>query len=289
MTKELKKEIERIIKELELNCSIENFKNNDDWYYISHSKKLSESFIEKFQNNVYWDYISEYQNLSEKFIKKFQNKVYWDYISCYQHLSEKFIEKFKNNVDWTNISKFQKLSENFIEKFQDKVNWDCISAYQKLSEKFIEKFKNKVAWDCISAYQKLSEKFIEKFKNKINITIQRITHTEPSRKDKIKDMKKYANKFNLKFDGEYLYAYRQHDKRNRGYYNKTISYDKLGRYEDWHCDFNKYDENSFGLGIFPKGNPKGNIEVKVSVKDFGIWIPNTNKCRCKAFEIIDLN
>jgi phage anti-repressor protein len=285
MTKELKKEIKRIIKELELNCSIKKFKDNVDWICISQYQKLSEEFIEKFQDKVDWYDISKYQKLSEEFIEKFKNNVDWICISKYQHLSETFIEKFQNKVDWDYISAYQKLSETFIEKFKNKVNWDYISIYQKLSEELIKKFQDKVDWYGISKYQNLSETFIEKFQNKINITIQTLTHTEPSRKDKIKDIKKYSKKFNLKFDGEYLYAFRKHNKWNRGVWNKNISYDKIGRYEDWHCDFNKHNKNSFGLGIFSKGN----VKVKVSIEDFGIWIPNTNKCRCKAFEIIDLN
>jgi len=88
MNKTLKKEIESLIKGLNLNCS-----------------------IEKFQDKVYWPDISKYQKLSEEFIEKFQDKVYWYWISKYQKLSEQFIEKFQNKVDWSEISQNQKLSE----------------------------------------------------------------------------------------------------------------------------------------------------------------------------------
>ena len=122
MKKELKQEIQKIIKEQNLNCS-----------------------IREFQNKVYWDGISVNQKLSEDFIREFQNKVYWDGISEYQKLSEDFIREFQNKVDWYRISEYQKLSEDFIREFQNKVDWDWISEYQKLSEDFIREFDLKIS------------------------------------------------------------------------------------------------------------------------------------------------
>jgi len=41
-----------------------------DFSFISHNKKLSESFIEKYKDKLHWYYISQYQKLSEPFIEK---------------------------------------------------------------------------------------------------------------------------------------------------------------------------------------------------------------------------
>jgi hypothetical protein len=41
-------EVEKIIKELNLNCTLEEFQNKVDWNYISIYQKLSEDFIKEF-------------------------------------------------------------------------------------------------------------------------------------------------------------------------------------------------------------------------------------------------
>jgi len=276
------------------------------WYLISHYQKLSEKFIEKYENKVSWDLISKYQKLSEKFIEKYENKVNWNYISFNQKLSEKFIEKYENKVNWNLISQYQKLSEKFIEKYENKVYWDYISAYQKLSEKFIEKYENKVNWinisynqklsekfiekyenkvnwNDISINQKLSEKFIEKYKDKINIEIQEKNFKEKTLEEKLKEIKEYAKEHNLEFKNNKLIAYRNHDMHNRGVWNKTISYEKGKYYKDWRCNMNKEEENSFGLGVFPKGNTK----VEVKVEDWGCEVGREDgKARVFGFKVI---
>ena len=230
-----------------------------------------------------WINISAYQKLSEKFIEKYENKVNWNYISFNQKLSEKFIKKFSNKVYWNYISEYQKLTEKFIEKYENKVDWSYISYNQKLSEKFIEKNKDKVDWINISEYQKLSEKFIEKYKDKINIEIQEKNFKEKTLEEKLKEIKEYAKEHNLEFKNNKLIAYRNHDMHNRGVWNKTISYEKGKYYKDWRCNMNKEEENSFGLGVFPKGNTK----VEVKVEDWGCEVGwEDGKARVFGFKVI---
>jgi len=96
------------------------------------------------------------------------------------------------------------------------------------------------------------------------------------------EMIEYAKQHGLEFDGEYLYAYREHDSRGCGVYNKTIFYER-GYYRDWRCDMRRENENSYGLGIFPKGN----VQVRVKVDDLGCVIDrNDGKCRVWGFEIM---
>ena len=209
----IKKEIEKIIKELNLNCTI----------------------------------------------KEFQDKVDWNRISRYQNLSEEFIREFKNRVDWNNISIYQKLSEPFIKEFQDKVSWNRISMYQNLSEPFIREFQDKVD---IKTYNDAHKK-----KNIIQ---------------KRKKVKEYAKKYNLKYNKTYIYAYRNHDKLGRGIIKPT-QYKKNIYYRDWHIDMREDVKNSFGFGVFPKGNTK----VKVKIKDWGCAvIREDGKARVLGFEII---
>ena len=193
------------------------------------------------------------------------------------------LEKFQDKVNWGYISECQNLSEEFIIKFQDKVYWNNISQCQNLSEEFIIKFQSKVYWGYISIYQNLSEEFIEKFKDEVNVNAYRQTHRKTTTKDKIKEIQAYAKKHKLEFDGKYLYAFRNHDKWGRGSFNKTLTYDSGYYYKDWHCDMRKDEENSFGMGIWPKGN----TPVRVKVSDWGLCVGREDgKCRVWGFEVI---
>ena len=202
------------------------------------------------------------------------DKVDWGYISQYQNLSESFIEKHANEVNWDHISHYQKLSEAFIEKHADKVNWDGISYNQNLSEPFIEKHADEVNWRKISAYQKLSEEF----RKRHGLMAQ----------PEIIGYEEYAKQNGLEIRDGYLYAFRDHDKHGRGQFNRTVFYDEAGReYRDWHCDLNPDHQNSYGLGIFPKGNTP--VRVKVP-EDWGTAVKdddNRGKARVWAFEIVD--
>jgi len=246
----------------------EEFQDIVSLYYISANQKLSEKFIREFQDKVNWILISRYQKLSKKFIKEFQDKVNWDYISIYQKLSKKFIIEFQKKVHWNYISGYQKLSEKFIIEFQDKVSWDNISVSQKLSEEFIREFQDKVHWDNISGYQNLSDEFREEFKlGKIKKPIS---------------IEEYAKKHNLEIKDGYLYAFRDHNFNGSGIYRKNIYYEKGKAYKDWHCDLNPDHENSYGLGVFPKGN----TAIKVKVEDWGTGVRGSDKGRVWEFEVL---
>jgi len=263
---------------------IEKWKDKVDWDYISVYQILSEAFIKKWQHKVSLNWISIYQPLSEAFIEKWQDKVNWYYISMYQSLSETFIEKWQDKVDWFWISAYQLLSEAFIEKWKDKVNWYYISMYQSLSETFIEKWQHKVNWDYISEHQILSEAFIEKWKDRLSIKTAKAVNKKISDEEKVEAIKAYAEKWNLKFEDGYLYAFREHDRWGRGAFKKNIFYKKGNTYRDWHCDMREDEKNSFGLGIWPKGN----TAVRVHYKDFGVAVLNDKdgKARVWAFEVL---
>ena len=249
MIDKLKKIIEKII-----------YKNS--WSNICINQKLSEKFIERHFDKLNINDICICQNLSEKFIDKYFDKLDLNLICIYQKLSIKFIEKYFNKLDIEYICINQNLSEKFIEKYFDKLDIYYISRYQNLSVKFVEKYFNKVYWE---AYNEVNRK----------IPYQQ----------KIKEIKEYCKKYNLKFDEENkcFYAYREHDQYGRGIFNKTIFYKKGKYYRDYHLDMRKDKENSFGLGIFPSGNTK----VKVLIEDWGLKIDRDGgKCRVWGFEII---
>jgi len=107
-------------------------------------------------------------------------------------------------------------------------------------------------------------------------------HKKRSKARCIEEMKLYAKEYDLKFDGDYLYAFRNHDRAGRGMFNRTTFYEKGEYYRDWHLDANENDQYSFGLGIFPKGN----APVKVHVDDWGCLVNSSNKCRVWAFIVL---
>jgi len=255
MNNKVTKEIKQLVKKLDFDCSVEEFKNTID-------------------NAEYWNNISCSQTLSEDFIREFKNEVNWCYILTYQTLSEDFIREFKNKVDWDYISKYQtvsKFGEDFIREFKNKINWDYISSSQNLSN--------------------FSKKFMKEFKSEINIKIQKSTCKKKTLIQKKNEVKIYAKKYNLKYDKEYLYAFRNHDENGCGLFNKTIKYKKGKYYKDWRCDMRENADNSFGLGIWPKGNTK----VKIKISDWGVAVNKQDettinktdgKARVMGFEII---
>ena len=220
---------------------------------------------------------------TEEYIRSNPDKVDWYDISIQQKLSENFIREFQNKLDWDCISKYQKLTGDFIIEFQDKVSWIKISYSQKLSESFIREFQNKVNWYFISYNQKLSKEFMKEFEDKVNKEEQLKTHhNELSLQEKQELIQKYCDKYNLKYDDNYLYAYRNHDKNGSGIFNKTIIYEKNKYYRDWRCDLNPEHIISFGYGI----NTRGNTKVKVKIEDIGCWVNYNDKLRVWGFEII---
>ena len=84
MKNSVKKEVEKLIKICNLNCSIEEFKDKVNWYDISASQQLSENFIREFQNKVNWYFISYKQELSLDFIREFKDYLNKDLILKYQ-------------------------------------------------------------------------------------------------------------------------------------------------------------------------------------------------------------
>jgi len=261
---------------------IREFKDSVNWEYISKYQNLSESFIREFKDSVYWERISENQKLSEDFIREFKDSVDWNWISTSQKLSESFIREFKDFVEWGCISRCQKISESFIREFKNSVNWACISKYQNLSESFIREFKDFVNWNWISRCQKISLQFMDEFP-KINKEIQlKRHHNIRTKEEKLQIMKDYATQYNLKFENETLYCFREHDKWNRGAFNKTICYYSKGYYSDWHCDLDVDNGASFGLGAWPEGN----TPISIHVNDFGCVVDNFTKIRCFGFTII---
>ncbi len=105
----------------------------------------------------------------------------------------------------------------------------------------------------------------------------------PNPEEAAKRAKEYAKEHNLKIKGQVLLAFRTHDKFGRGAYKKAFFYQTGRFYRDWHCDPRAEVANSFGFGIWPKGN----TPVAVPIKDFMVAVNrNDGKARVLAFRVI---
>ncbi len=274
MKASVKREVEKIIEDYNILCSPEEFKTY------------------RFVN---WEQISEKSKLSEDFIHEFRHQVKWAVICINQKLSLAFIHEHKEQVNWFAICRWQKLSLTFIRKHKSYVDWVCISEDQNLSESFIWEFKSRLDMFTVFVSRKLSASLVKRLKvmffhNRDYLSAKRYLNRSfklKSDKQKLREVKDYAKKWSLEFDGEYLYAFREHDKEGRGAFNKTIFYDEIGKeYRDWHCDMDKDDTASFGLGIWPKTDSV-NTRIKVHYKDWGCEVSDAcGKGRVMAFTLL---
>ena len=173
--------------------------------------------------------------------------------------------------NWKDLTEYQK---------------DRICSNQKLPLNFIQsvwKDLTELQKDSICSNQQLPSKFILKNLSVEQKALYKKKHAVKSLKQKTLEIKTYAEKHELKFQNGFLYAFREHDQHGRGKWNKTLFYEQGKYYRDWHCDADVSVENSFGLGIFPKGN----TPVKVNVKDWGCEVSRQDwKCRVWGFTVL---
>lgn len=260
------------------------FNTDEYWSNVSKNVKLESYELDRYKERLDWDYISTQQALLPEDLEKFRNYVSWKDISKSQKLSLTQLDKYKFYLDWELISVYQKLSTEHFFCFKDYLclYWHNIIRYQNLNSKDLELFKDKLNWNMVSKYQKLSSEDLEKYKNLININVQKKHHKEKNIDKKKREMVAYAKKYNLRFDGHFLYAFREHDQWGRGVWNKTIIYKRGIYYRDWRVDMDGRNPASFGLGICPKGN----TPVKVSVQDWGMEVFSGVKCRVFGFTVL---
>lgn len=95
MKKSVQEEVKKLIKKLNLSCSIKDFGINVDFASLVVDEKLSEDFILEYITYLDFNLVSMYQKLSENFIRKFQNRVNWAFISQFQKLSLSFMIEFR--------------------------------------------------------------------------------------------------------------------------------------------------------------------------------------------------
>ncbi len=121
MNDKVKKEVERLIKYYNLNCSIEEFKDKfNKWGLLSRYYTLSEDFIREFKDKINWGIISIFQNLSESFMREFQNKINWHYISIFRKSSKNFIKEFKDELELEQMLKRGIITKEFYNHLKNK-------------------------------------------------------------------------------------------------------------------------------------------------------------------------
>jgi len=127
MKESVKKEIEKLTEEYNLDCSIEKFKDKASklmWGHISKYEELSEDFMEEFKDKLDWMCISRFQWITRKFIKKFENLLDMEYLDNYHNWdwegkveNQKFIKK---EPEEPKKKKIKEVKENKITKVKNK-------------------------------------------------------------------------------------------------------------------------------------------------------------------------
>lgn len=149
----LNEEIEKLIKSMFLDCSVEEFGENVvGKYRIEYIPGLSEEFMWEFRDKLGWALLSNWQQMSESFIEKAKDYVNWFYVSKNQKLSEEFIMKNLSKLDIGAIFYHQNISINlmvslkeyFIEnaRVEGKINNMCNSgSYKQIINSKLDKLK----------------------------------------------------------------------------------------------------------------------------------------------------
>jgi len=260
------------------------YHNDINWDFICQHQVLTESFLTDYSANLNWDYVCIYQKLTETFIRNNSSSVNWDHVnwdhvSRYQSLSESFITEFEDDVNWNNISRYQSLSESFMRDNSDKINWIDASFFQQMSESFITEFTSSVDWLNISEGQILTTGYISTNAG-VNESVQlAANHDSRTNEDKQAEMTTYANANGLTFNGTYLFAFRDHDQFDRGYFDPSLFYSSAIKYTDWRCNINPNTDNTFGFGI----KSSGNTPVKVHYDDWGVEYTNDTEGNARVF------
>src|SRR3990167_1473433 len=207
-----------------------------------------------------WERVSQYQKLTAADLREFTDLLYGVWVSRCQKLTAADLREFKDRLHWGWVSGCQKLTAADLREFKDLLYWERVSGYQKLTAADLREFKDLLDWERVSQCQK----------------------AQPNKPERINRAKKYAAIHHLKTTEAGFYAYRNHDAWGRGSFNKAIIYASGRTYRDWHCDPRSDEENSFGLGIWPKGNTR----VFVRYEDFCVAVDRGDgKARVWAFRI----
>lgn len=251
---------------------------------IAERHVLSEDFMRTFQNSFNWFKLSQNQTFSEDFFREFSHRFSMYCVTANLKVSEDLIREFYKELDWTSICSNQYISEALMDDFTNEIDWDALCMSQQLSKKTVSKFKKYIKVSLLAEYQNFTFKFLSSLNKKISKKTYDSVHKKKTYKQKLEEVKAYARQYGLRYDKNYLYAYRNHDKFGRGYWKKSIRYEKGKYYRDWHCDIRQYKQDSFGLGIWPYGN----VEVKVKIEDWGtkVFGSTNGKARVWGFEII---
>ena len=97
MNEKVKKEFDKIVKELKLSANTSDF-TNYDWSCISRFQDLSGEFIMEFKNKVDWFEISRYQILSDSFIILNRDKLDLGYLIANDRVTEEFEKRLFRRV-----------------------------------------------------------------------------------------------------------------------------------------------------------------------------------------------
>ena len=143
------------------------------------------------------------------------------------------------NLSWISKEDFEKMSDSQREDVLCYLNLSWISRtdFEKLNniQKRLAFCKQNLTWITRDDFEKLNDE-----QKPIVLQSQNLTwftkeilgkhykiHKKRTKEECLVEIKDYAEKYDLEFDGTYLFAYREHDQVGRGQYKENIFY-KVG-------------------------------------------------------------
>lgn len=95
MNNKARKEVEKLIKEDNLHCSVEEFRHKHNFHYLERYKIYSEDFLREFKDKVNWYWIFFCRTYSKDFVMEFKDKFMdGDYNENYR-ITKKMIEEIE--------------------------------------------------------------------------------------------------------------------------------------------------------------------------------------------------
>lgn len=150
--------------------TIEKYKHELDWFYISSSyRDLKEHWILEFGNEMNWSNLSFHgTSLTPRIVEKYFDQIDWINLSAYGASSKLFthenIEKWHESIDFGNLP-VELLTLEQIDKWQELVNWSFVSMSERHTFPlwFIQKYAHKIDWFYFCARPEITESLILSF------------------------------------------------------------------------------------------------------------------------------
>jgi len=254
----------------------------------------AEALFERMELKVHelgsedWDSFFYDYTVSEDFLYKYRDVINFNRLGLYQIIPTKLLVNLDLLPEFSTLLGNQIFPEKYLDSVSHKLTgecWDILSASHPISEKFMMRHSKSINWTFASYCQPMSIDFAKRYKSKKGFKYNKHLRKHHREYDPKEEAIAYASLHQMKYDDDYLYAYRNHTSSGRGSFMKNRNYLPGVYYRDWRCDLDPAAKNSFGFGIWNGGN----TTVRVKLSDFGCAVDEgefSSKARVWGFEVV---